>query len=116
MANNVLGEPEFVSPRAIREYCQQGRNHIRPLFHELHVSAEELEMVLRELPSANPGVFGMADRGRAKLVSGHMRRAAEAAEVCSASLVRTFMSFRKHYLLPVEQGGKPRQQFDFTDQ
>lgn len=114
MANTVLGEAEFLSPRAIREYCNNGRRVIRPLYHELHVAAEELEMVLRDLPSSNPHAFGADSRFRARLVSGHLRRAAEAAEVCAASLVRTYSSFHKHFLAEV-----PRRQarpFDMKDQ
>ncbi|WP_156994067.1 plasmid transfer protein TraA [Pseudonocardia acaciae] len=112
-----LGEPEFFSPRMIREYCERARNFVRPLFHELHVSAEELEMVLRELPSSNPHVFGQDSKVRARLVANHMRRAADGAEVTAASLVRTYLSFRKHYMPEIHQRGqRTRRKFDINDQ
>ena len=115
--SNQLPEPEFFSPRLIREFCDTARRTIRPIYHELHVSAEELEHVLRDLPSTNPHVFGQDSKVRARIVAGHMRRSADAIEVAAASLARTYMSFRKHYL--AEIAAKPRanrRQFDINDQ
>lgn len=111
-----LGDPEFFSPRAIREYCENGRKLIRPLYHELHVSAEELEMVLRDVQSANPQMFGQDSKVRARIVAKHLRQSAEAVEVASASLARTYQSFRKHYLAEANAKSRPRRQFDVTDQ
>lgn len=111
-----LGEPEFFSPRLIRQYCENARNFVRPLYHELHVSAEELELVLRELPSSNPHVFGQDSKVRARIVANHMRRAADGVEIAAASLVRTYMSFRKHFLPEINQPRRPRRRFDINDQ
>jgi hypothetical protein len=111
-----LGDPEFFSPRMIREYCEKGRRMIRPLYHELHVSAEELEMVLRDVTSANPQLFGQDSKIRAKIVSGHLRRAADSVEVAAGSLARTYQSACKHYFAEIESHRKPRRKFDMTDQ
>jgi hypothetical protein len=112
----MLGEPEFFSPRMIREYCERARQLILPLYHELHVSAEELELVLRELPSSNPHAFGQDSKIRARLVANHMRRAADGVEVTAASMARTYMSFRKHYLTELSQPKRARRPFDVNDQ
>lgn len=112
-----MGEPEFVSPRAIREYCEKARKVLRPLYFELAFSADELELVLRDHPSVSPRMGGLDSKVRARLVASHMKRAAEGLEVASASMVRSFTSYRKHYLEPM-QAAQPRQrrQFDVTDQ
>lgn len=115
--NNMLGDPEFFSPRLIREYCNNARNVIRPMYHELHVSAEEMEMVLRDLPSSNPHMFGQDSKVRARLVASHLRRAADAVEIAAASMVRTYMSFRKHYMAELNpRPNRARRPFDPTDQ
>ena len=103
-----LGNPDDLrSTSALRTYCENGRLLIRPLYHELHVAADELEAMLRLLPSADPRMAGMDSRVRAKIVAGHLRRAGDAAEASVVSLVKCFMSFRKHYVLPPAAASRP---------
>ncbi|MFC0540655.1 plasmid transfer protein TraA [Kutzneria chonburiensis] len=115
MAQNFFGEPEFYSSSQIRDYCNRARLALRPLHNELHISAEELQAVLKHVSSANPQVFGLDSRFRAKLVAKHMHHAADAIEVATVSIVRCYASFRQHYVKPMSERDKSpqRRQFDF---
>jgi hypothetical protein len=106
MPQEILGSPEFVSSSAIRKYCENARRLLHPLYHELHVSAEELEVALRFVRSADPKLGGMDSRVRAKLVARQMKRAADAIEVASKSTVGTYMAFLKHYSPEVQEAKK----------
>lgn len=112
----ILGSPEFVSSSAIREYCERARKLFHPLYHELHVSAEELEVALKFVKSADPKVGGMDSRVRAKLVSRQMKQAAKAIEAASKASVGTYMAFLKHYSPEVSQARqKSRRRFEFDE-
>ncbi|WP_433868455.1 hypothetical protein [Saccharopolyspora sp. CA-218241] len=97
MSNEILGPPEFVSSSSIRAYCERAREKFRPLYSELHVSAEELEAALRYVKSTDPKLGGLDSRVRAKLVSRQLKQAAAAVEVASKSSVATYMAFLKHF-------------------
>jgi truncated hemoglobin YjbI len=101
MAQPFFGEPEFYSTSQIRDFCNRARQLMRPLHNELHISAEELQAVLKHVASANPQVFGLDSRLRARLVARHMHHAAEAIEVATVSVVRCYASFRQHYVTPM---------------
>lgn len=111
MAEGItLGDPEsLLSTSALRTYCDNGRRVLRPLYNELHIAADELEAALRFLPSADPRMGGFDSRVRAKLVSAHLRRSGDAVEAAVSSLVRTFMSYRKHFI--TEAPSRPRRAF-----
>lgn len=112
----ILGSPEFVSSSAIREYCERARKLFHPLYHELHVSAEELEVALKFVKSADPKAGGMDSRVRAKLVSRQMKQAAKAIEAASKASVGTYMAFLKHYSPEVSQARqKSRRRFEFDE-
>lgn len=115
MAQSFFDEPEFFSTTAIRDFCNKGRYLLRPLHNELHISAEELQAVLKHITSVNPSVFGLDSRVRAKLVAKHMHHAADAIEVASTSLVRVYASFRQHYVKPMSERDRslPRRKFEF---
>lgn len=102
----TLGEPEFFSTSQIRDYCNNARLLLRPLYHELHVSAEELEAALKHVCSVNPHAFGLDSTVRAKLVARHLRTAANSVEATCGSLVRTYLSFRRHYVAELEAAGR----------
>jgi hypothetical protein len=116
MAQQFFDDPEFFSTTAIRDFCNKGRNMLRPLHNELHISAEELQAVLKHISSANPSVFGLDSRVRAKLVARHMHHAADAIEVASTSLVRVYASFRQHYVKPMSERDRSpkRREFEFN--
>lgn len=114
---NMLAAPVFESPRQIREFCEHVRRVMRPAYLHLSLSADELEAVLRDHPVVGPNRMGMDARVRARLVAGHMRRAAEGLAVCSVEMPRTFTSYRKHFLEPMQQDqGRPRRKFNVEDQ
>ena len=117
MSKEILGSPEFVSSSAIRQYCENARRLFHPLYHELHVSAEELEVALRFVRSADPKLGGMDSRVRAKLVSRQLKQAAKAIEVASKSTVGTYMAFLKHYSPEVQEARQRsrRRQFQFDE-
>lgn len=109
-----LGEPEFFSTSQLRTYCMNGRNLLRPLHNELAISAEELQAVLSQF-RGSPYALGVDSRVRAKLVSAHLRHAADAVAVASGSLIKTFQSFTKNYeaeLHPERHRQRPVFRFD----
>lgn len=117
MSKEILGSPEFVSSSSIRQYCENARRLFHPLYHELHVSAEELEMALRFVKSVDPKLAGLDSRVRAKLVSRQLKQGAAAIEVASKSMVGTYMAFLKHFNPEVAEArskGKGRR-FEFDD-
>lgn len=116
MSQEILGSPEFVSSSSVRLYCENARKLFHPLYHELHVSAEELEVALRFVKSVDPKLGGMDSRVRAKLVSRQLKQAATAMEVASKSAVGTYMAFLKHFAPEVsQQRQKSRRTFEFDD-
>lgn len=119
MANMlVFGEPEFFSTTAIRDYCGNARLLLRPMHHELMVAAEELEASLRFVKSVDPKAGGLDSRVRAKLVSRHMRNAADGILVAQTSMIKTYLSFRRHFVRELDAAGasapKPRREFRFN--
>lgn len=115
MANASFGEPEFHSTTQLQQYVKSGRALLRPLYHELHVAAAELEAALKHVPSSNPSMFNADSRVRAKLVAKHLRHSADAVEVATSNLVRTYASFLKHYTneLDASRAKGGRRQFHF---
>jgi|SRR5699024_2556906 len=107
-----IGEPEFLSTSQLRKYCEDGRTLIRPLGNELRIASEELQAALKEVPSGSPSMMGQDSRVRARLVAAHLRRAADGVDATVAGLVRTFLSFEKHYINPNPQRSK--KQFDLN--
>ncbi|WP_243790176.1 hypothetical protein [Saccharopolyspora gloriosae] len=117
MGKEILGSPEFVSSSAIREYCENARRLFHPLYHELHVSAEELEVALRYVKTADPKFGGMDSRVRSKLVARQLKQAAAAIEVASKSSVGAYMAFLKHYSPEVQESRQKNRarRFEFDE-
>lgn len=88
-----LGEPDFVSTSALRNYCENGRTLIRPLAPELHMASIELKAALKEIPLAN----GSA-RWKARTVAAHLDRAAQGIEWSVAEMIRTYLSFERNFI------------------
>lgn len=101
----AFSEPEFFSTSQIRDYCGNARKVLRPMHHELLVSAEELAATLRYVRSADPKFLGADSRVRAALVARHLRNAADALLVAQTSVVKTYLSFRKHYVAELDAAG-----------
>ncbi|MDT8916232.1 hypothetical protein [Amycolatopsis sp. PS_44_ISF1] len=95
----TLGSPEFLSTSALRGYCSNGRDLIRPLGNELRIAAEELNAVLREVPTGQGGLLESADsRRKARMVSRHLLRAAEGVEGTCTGLIRCYLSFERNFI------------------
>ncbi|SDD94860.1 hypothetical protein [Actinokineospora iranica] len=114
----AFGEPEFFSTSQIRDYCGNARKVLRPMHHELMVSAEELHAALKYVRSADPKAAGLDSRVRARLVARHMHTAADALLVAQSAMVKTYLSFRRHYVVELNEAGfkdKARREFRFDD-
>lgn len=99
MARYTLGEPEFLSTSQLRAYCSNGRDLIRPLSNELRIASEELKAVLKHVPSGQSSMFTAADSHvRARIVSAHLKHAAEGIETACVGLIRCYMSFERNFL------------------
>lgn len=91
-----LGEPEFVSASSLRLYCERGRQLIRPLGPELHIASLELRAALREIPGDRIG--NVDSKVRARIVAAHLHHASQGIEAAVTGLVRTYLSFEKHFI------------------
>ena len=98
----AFGEPEFFSTSQIRDYCGNARAVLKPMYHELTVSAEELQAALRYVRSVDPKFFGADSIVRAKLVARHVHNAADGLLVAQTSMVKAYLSFRKHYVVELD--------------
>lgn len=116
--SKLLDQPVFESPRAIREFCENGRKVLRQAYLHLALSADELQAVLKEHPTnGSPLWLGMDARVRARLVASHLGRAAQGIEVASVEMTRTFASYHKHFLEQFEKNpASRRRRFDVNDQ
>ncbi|HEY9474811.1 MAG TPA: plasmid transfer protein TraA [Mycobacteriales bacterium] len=110
-----LGDAEFTDNIAIRDYC----NRLRLLSHhlgvEVAIAAAELNAALGQIPG-NQWALGLDSKARARLVSMHLHRAAEAQTAAAAAAVRAYASFRKHFspeLDAVNKNSRPRRTFQF---
>ncbi|HVK05101.1 MAG TPA: hypothetical protein VM490_16610 [Armatimonadaceae bacterium] len=95
-----LGSPEFYATSQLQQYCNNGRNLIRPLANELRIAAEELQAALREVPAVRGGVLlaPIERRRLARQTSKHLVVAAEGVEMACSGLVRTYLSFQRNYV------------------
>lgn len=109
-----LGDANIRSTSQLRDYCNNGRLLIRPLANELRIAAEELQAALKELPGGNVYLLGTDTRVRARIVASHLRHAAEGVEATCGSLVRTFLSFDKHFVQS-ENAKNPKRIFNINE-
>ncbi|GLZ43517.1 hypothetical protein [Actinokineospora sp. NBRC 105648] len=105
----VLGEPEFGSTSDLRTYCLNARTMIRPLAHELRLSAEELQGALKEIRN---GDTLAKRRWKARIVSNHLRHAADGVEDACIGAIRTFLSFERHFINDSPE--KSKRHFDLS--
>lgn len=118
-AIHVLPEPEFFSTSQLKNWLGKGSALLKPMANDLRVAAEELRVVLAYTESTNPHLFGTDSKIRARLVAAHLRRAGEAVETADLSLLKTYLSFRRHYVDDMRggrHGGRaPRRSFKFDE-
>ncbi|WHT21902.1 hypothetical protein N8J89_12815 [Crossiella sp. CA-258035] len=110
----TLGDVELFSASSLRDYCNNARLLIRPLHHELLIASEELQAALSEVPGGHWAAMGVDQKVRARLVAKHLRHAAEGVELVSANVVRTYLSYRKHFQ-PGVPPARRRPVFDHDD-
>ena len=94
----TLGDPSFISTTALREYCENGRRMIRPLANELQIASVELREALKEIPGQSAWLMNADSKVRARIVASHLSTAAAGVELACGGLVRTFLSFEKHFI------------------
>ena len=99
--------PEFPDNIAIRDYCGAVRKILHQYAAELDMAAAELEAALGE-SRGTTGMLGIDSRVRARLVARHMKDSAEALRASSAGVIRTYGSFRKHFMPELEAARKGR--------
>jgi hypothetical protein len=88
---------------------------VRPLANELRIASEELKAALKEIPGAgNALLLGADQKIKARIVAHHLVSAAEGIEHTCASLVRCFLSFEKHFLVPANGSRSTRRRFDLN--
>lgn len=112
----AFGEPEFFATSQIRDYCNNARQILRPMAYELEVASEELRASLRFVKTVDPKMLGLDRIVRAKLVADHLKNAGEALVVAQTSITKTYLSFRKHYVVELNKAGytPPKgKEFDF---
>ncbi|MFI1382894.1 plasmid transfer protein TraA [Embleya sp. NPDC020886] len=108
-AQEVLGDPEFVTNKSIRDYCNAGRLFCRDGSLEIAMAAEELQAVLSQIHPADTRMAGWAGSRRAKDVSRHLMIAAGALRYAAGSMAKAYASFQKNYAPELEAAGaKPK--------
>lgn len=115
-----LSNIEFNDNQQLNEYIKRSRGIVRDLFNEFSWSAEELRAVLATVPGAGHTLaMGLDNKYRARQVTQHLFRAAEATQTAGIEIVRTHQAFRKHFGEELRQAksGKPKKpQFTFVDE
>ncbi|MFE5527933.1 plasmid transfer protein TraA [Embleya sp. NPDC056538] len=104
-AQDVLGDPEFVTNKSIRDYCNGGRLFCRDGSLELAMAAEELYAVLSQIAPVDALLAGRAGRKRAKDTSKHLIIAAEALKYAAGSMAKAYASFQKNYAAELQAAG-----------
>lgn len=92
---------ELTSASALEEYCRRLEDLGNALAFELEMSNRELETALANMPGMK--LWGRpAARVKARIVSRHLKAAADTAAHLRTLATRTKMSYRKHF------GDEPR--------
>ncbi|WP_307721558.1 plasmid transfer protein TraA [Embleya hyalina] len=104
-AQDVLGDPEFMTNKSIRDYCNGGRLFCRDGSLELAMAAEELYAVLSQIAPVDALLAGRAGRKRAKDTSKHLIIAAEALKYAAGSMAKAYASFQKNYAAELQAAG-----------
>lgn len=96
---------ELTSASALDDYCRRLEDLSNALAFELEMSNRELETALANMPGMR--LFGAQGRIKARIVSRHLKAAADTAAHMRTLATRTKMSYRKHFGdEPRRRGGK----------
>ncbi|MFE2871423.1 plasmid transfer protein TraA [Embleya sp. NPDC059259] len=108
-AQEILGDPEFMTNKSIRDYCNAGRLFCRDGSLEIAMAAEELQAVLSQIRPVDTRMAGRAGVRRAKDVSRHLTIAAGALRYAAGSMAKAYASFQKNYAPELQAAGvKPK--------
>lgn len=91
-----LREPEFTSRTALHAWCNDSREAIRPMAPQLHLAAEELRAVLRQIPGEKIG--NIDSKYHALMVARQLHHAAHGIEIACQGLVGCYLSFEKRFV------------------
>lgn len=105
-----LPVPSFDSRSALHDFCQDSRHAIRPLAPQLHLAAEELRAVLRQIPGEKVG--NIDSRYHARMVARQLHYAAGGIEIACKGLVGCYLSFERRFV-PTIAPKPTRRKFDF---
>lgn len=103
----LLREPEFKSRSALYQWCNDSRNAIRPMAPQLHLAAEELRAVLRQIPGEKIG--NIDSKYHARMVAKQLHYAANGIEIACKGLVGCYLSFERRFVPTLEPVKTPRQ-------
>ncbi|MFE2721325.1 plasmid transfer protein TraA [Kitasatospora sp. NPDC059327] len=109
-----LGDPEFFTNADVRNFCEGGRAMLAQASFDLAMAHEILQAVLKEVPDPEGRPFG--SQARARRVARHLKKAADDAKDCAASIARAYAAFQREYdpeISRVATPRAPRRQFNF---
>lgn len=92
---SLLPEPEFTSPAAVRNYCNQVRSLMTGLSFELAMAAEIMKASLKQVPDPDGKPFGAGHRARK--VSRKLMKSADAAKAAAVNAAATYAAFQQEY-------------------
>jgi hypothetical protein len=96
----------FMSNEDIHAFCEHVRKHARNRAVERTMDAEQLESVLRHIPTPD-GAMGGA-RFRAIRVSRHLKRIGRAEQLIAKEAAALYAQFQREYESELNQVGKAR--------
>jgi hypothetical protein len=94
-----LSTPDFVSKSALHDWCNDSRNFIRPLAPQLHLAAEELRAVLRQIKGERVGNIDV--KYHAMMVARQLHYAASGVEIACKGLAGCYMSFERRFVTTI---------------
>lgn len=104
MASPTLDDLHGVySTTELRDMCEGGRKLFNTAADRLHVTAAELNILLRRVPG-NPYLLGMDSRAVAKRVTRHLVRAAAHQSSAALEMKNTWFAYQQYILNPTKTG------------
>ena len=91
-----LQDPEFSSRSALYEWCNDSREAIRGIAPDLHLAAEELRAVLRQIPGEKIG--NIDAKYHAIMVARQLHYAASGIEIACQGLAGCYLSFERRFV------------------
>lgn len=107
-----LPEPSFEGRAALRYWCNDSRNAIRPMAPQLHLAAEELRSALRQIPGEKIG--NIDSKYHAMMVARQLHYAASGIEIACKGLIGCYLSFERRFV-PTVQPKPTRRHFNLDD-